>query len=152
MNFIQTYISPIGKIIIEANESSLTRLFIDNLSDRKDNPNQLTEDAVKQLKLYFEGKIKQFNLPLSVDGTDFQNSVWHSLQKIPYGKTISYKELAKSINNPKAVRAVGTANGKNPFPIIIPCHRVINNGGGLGGFAYGLKMKQSLLNLEQSNI
>lgn len=101
--------------------------------------------AVKELDEYFAGKRTKFDIPLDLVGTEFQKSVWKELMKIPYGKTISYSELAKKIKNAKAVRAVGSANGKNPLCIIIPCHRVIAANGTLGGYSGGLPNKEKLL-------
>jgi methylated-DNA-[protein]-cysteine S-methyltransferase len=105
--------------------------------------------AVRQLEEYFAGERREFDLPLDRKGTDFQEKVWNELSKIPYGKTVSYKQLARKIKNEKAVRAVGTANGKNPLSIVVPCHRVIAADGSLGGFAGGLPTKIKLLELEQ---
>lgn len=104
--------------------------------------------AVEQLEEYFSGKRKKFDLPLHFQGTEFQKKVWKQLSKIPYGKTYSYRDIARKIKNEKAVRAVGTANGKNPFCIIVPCHRVIAADGTLGGYTGGLKLKTRLLGLE----
>jgi len=104
--------------------------------------------TVTQLEGYLDGKRKSFDLPLDVTGTAFQKRVWEELQKIPYGKTASYKEIARRIHNAKAVRAVGNANGKNPLCMIIPCHRVIAADGTLGGYSGGLDMKRALLKLE----
>jgi len=106
-------------------------------------------EAVKQLREYFAGKRTEFDLPLVPEGTAFQRSVWKCLREIPYGETISYAELAKRVGNPKAARAVGSANGKNPLPIVIPCHRVIAADGTLGGFGGGLPTKAKLLDLER---
>ena len=105
-------------------------------------------EAVGQLKDYFAGKRTRFDLKLAPEGTEFQRQVWKALRTIPYGKTISYGELAGKIGNPKAVRAVGGANGKNPIPIVIPCHRVIGADGSLTGFGGGLETKVALLALE----
>jgi len=105
-------------------------------------------DVVDQLQSYFAGERKAFNLPLVLEGTEFQKKVWTALQDIPYGETVSYKALAQKVGNPRAVRAVGTANGANPIPIIIPCHRVIGNDGSLTGFGGGLPLKKRLLELE----
>ena len=107
-------------------------------------------EAVRQLREYFAGTRTGFDLPLAPHGTEFQRSVWRQLQAIPYGETISYGELARRVGNPKASRAVGSANGANPLPIVIPCHRVIAGNGTLGGFGGGLPMKQTLLALEQA--
>ena len=104
---------------------------------------------MEQLQDYFAGTRQQFDLPLQLAGTPFQQQVWEALQHIPYGKTWSYAELAAYIGNPRACRAVGSANGKNPIAILVPCHRVICSGGQLGGYALGLALKQQLLCLEQ---
>lgn len=103
---------------------------------------------IEQLQEYFEGKRKEFSVSLYLVGTDFQKKVWSALIAIPYGKTISYKDLAINIDNPKAIRAVGGANNKNRIPIIIPCHRVIGSDGKLVGFGGGLHLKERLLNIE----
>ncbi|MEQ1948958.1 MAG: methylated-DNA--[protein]-cysteine S-methyltransferase [Bryobacteraceae bacterium] len=105
-------------------------------------------EAMRQLREYFAGRRTEFDLPLAPEGTTFQKSVWRKLQDIPYGETISYGELAKWVGNPKASRAVGSANGKNPLPIVIPCHRVIGANGTLTGFGGGLPTKKVLLELE----
>ena len=104
-----------------------------------------------QLDEYFHGKRTTFSLPFKLTGTPFQLAVWKELQNIPYGQTTSYKEIAQKINKPKAYRAVGMANNKNPLPIIIPCHRVIGSNGKLIGYAGGLKLKNYLLELEKSH-
>ena len=109
------------------------------------------KQAVSELNEYFEGRRKNFTVTLDTHGTDFQKSVWNELKKIPYGKTCSYTDIAKKINNEKAVRAVGSANGKNQFFIIVPCHRVVTASGQLGGYAGGLKMKADLLAFERQN-
>ncbi len=102
----------------------------------------------KELDEYFAGRLRKFTTPLAFQGTPFQNQVWKELCKVPYGKTISYLELANRIKNPKAVRAVGMANGANPIAIIVPCHRVIGSNGSLTGFGGGLPTKRALLELE----
>ena len=111
--------------------------------------NTIFPDVVSQLGQYFEGRLKQFELDLHPKGTDFQKKVWQALLAIPYGTTVSYGEIARRIENPKACRAVGLANRSNPIPIIIPCHRVIGKNGKLTGFASGLDIKQALLDLER---
>lgn len=108
----------------------------------------LIMEAFKQLKEYERGVRQTFDLPLLLEGTDFQVKVWQALLAIPYGKTVSYKQLAKSIDNPKASRAVGNANNKNKIMIVVPCHRVIGANGKLVGYAGGLEMKQKLLEIE----
>lgn len=110
------------------------------------------ESARQQLAEYFAGKRKVFDLELNPKGTDFQKKVWRELVKIPYGRTISYGELAKRIGNPSASRAVGLANGKNPISIIIPCHRVIGKNGSLTGFGGGIEVKRFLLDHEQESL
>jgi methylated-DNA-[protein]-cysteine S-methyltransferase len=109
-------------------------------------------EAARQLREYFAGKRMEFDLPLVLRGTEFQKMVWTRLQEIPYGTTISYGELAQRVGNPKASRAVGSANGKNRIPIVIPCHRVVASGGKLGGFGGGLPVKQALLMLEERGL
>ena len=112
---------------------------------------ELLSMATIQLDEYFQGKRTTFSLPFKLTGTPFQLAVWKELQNIPYGKTTSYKEIAQKINKPKAYRAVGMSNNKNPLPIIIPCHRVIGSNGKLIGYAGGLKLKNYLLELEKSH-
>ena len=107
-------------------------------------------DAARQLTEYFAGTRKRFDLPLHLDGTDFQRDVLRALQEIPYGETATYADIARRIGRPRAVRAVGAANGRNPIPIIVPCHRVIGSDGSLTGFGGGLDAKQALLELEAS--
>ncbi len=105
----------------------------------------------KQLDEYLEGKRKEFDIPLLMVGSDFQKSVWNELLKVPYGKSASYLDLAKRINNPKAVRAAANANGANAIAVIIPCHRIIETNGGLGGYGGGLHVKKRLLKIEDEN-
>jgi len=108
--------------------------------------------AIDQLHSYFAGELEAFDLPLAPEGTPFQQSVWRNLCEIPFGKTISYGELAQRIGNPKASRAVGLANGSNPIPIVIPCHRVIGSNGKLTGYGGGLPIKEKLLALERRQL
>jgi len=110
--------------------------------------NPILLEVTRQLTLYFHSRLKRFDVPLDLNGTPFQREVWSALLEIPYGQVISYADLAKRTGSPKAFRAVGSANGRNPVPIIVPCHRVINAGGGLGGYSCGLAYKQRLLELE----
>jgi O-6-methylguanine DNA methyltransferase len=107
--------------------------------------------VLSQLKKYLKGKLQHFDCLLDVKGTPFEKKVWSKLAKIPYGQTRSYKEIAQAIGHPKAFRAVGNANGKNSLPLIIPCHRVIESNGGLGGFGHGLKVKKQLLDFEKTH-
>jgi methylated-DNA-[protein]-cysteine S-methyltransferase len=106
------------------------------------------DSAVAQLGEYFEGTRRAFDLPLELAGTPFQRAVWRALADIPYGQTISYAELAAMVGRPGAFRAVGQANGANPVPIVLPCHRVVSSGGGIGGYGGGLELKRRLLALE----
>lgn len=108
----------------------------------------ILKEAASQIEEFLAGKRQQFSLSLRPEGTDFQQRIWQELQKIPYGQHISYSELAARVGNPNAVRAAGSACGKNPLPLIVPCHRVLRTGGALGGFAWGLDVKEQLLNLE----
>ncbi len=109
-------------------------------------------EVVRQLRAYFSGELREFDLQLAPEGTEFQLRVWRALRKIPYGETISYGELAKRVGNAKASRAVGLANGCNPIPIIVPCHRVIGSDGSLTGFGGGLRNKEKLLELESGQL
>jgi methylated-DNA-[protein]-cysteine S-methyltransferase len=139
----------IGNIYLAADEIGLTSLSSMKLDVRLVKaPEGILKQAVKELEEYFLGKRKTFSVPLNPKGTEFQMKVWKELGQIPYGETISYEELAKRIKNPKAVRAVGAANGKNPLWLIVPCHRVIGKNGSLTGYAGGLSVKKKLLSLE----
>jgi len=109
----------------------------------------LIKEAYHQLDAYLSGRLREFSLPLKLDGTEFMLKVWFELQKIPYGQTVTYGQIAKGIGNEKACRAVGMANNRNPIPIIIPCHRVIGANGKLVGFGGGLDLKQKLLDIEK---
>jgi methylated-DNA-[protein]-cysteine S-methyltransferase len=111
---------------------------------------EILRQTVRQLEEYFAGKRREFDLPLDVQGTEFQKSVWNQLSKIPYGKTCSCRDIAKRVKNDRAVRAVGTASGRNPLSIIVPCHRVIGADGKLAGYAGGLDIKSKLLALESA--
>jgi len=147
--------SPIGPLLIAGDAQAVTHISFPKDGKPAKPQAGWTEsakgpvgEALRQLKEYFAGKRRDFDLPLAPEGTAFQRSVWRQLQEIPYAETISYGELAKRVGNPKASRAVGSANGKNPLPIVIPCHRVIAAGGKLGGFGGGLPTKVALLELE----
>ena len=108
------------------------------------------KETIRQLRAYFKGDLKRFDIPLKLEGTDFQIAAWKELRKIPYGKTITYGEQARRIGNPKASRAIGGANGANPVAIIVPCHRVVGSNGRLTGFGGGLDVKEKLLTLENA--
>ncbi|HTS64290.1 MAG TPA: methylated-DNA--[protein]-cysteine S-methyltransferase [Candidatus Acidoferrales bacterium] len=114
----------------------------------RDDANPLLREAARQLRAYFGGKLREFDIPLNMQGTPFQKKVWEQLVQIPYGETRSYSQVAVAVGAPKAVRAVGAANGSNPVPIIVPCHRVIGSGGDLTGYGGGLPLKKRLLELE----
>ncbi|MGB5356970.1 MAG: methylated-DNA--[protein]-cysteine S-methyltransferase [Eudoraea sp.] len=141
--------TPLGYARIEGNENGLASIRVLESNENESNliPDVL-EDAVYQLKEYFAGERKTFNLILRPEGTDFQKKVWLALSNIPYGKTISYWELSKNLGNTKAIRAVAAANGKNPLWIVVPCHRVIGSDGSLTGYAGGLHRKKWLLDHE----
>ena len=148
--FFYTY--PVGTMGIAEDNGALCRVFFGRekaLSGFDVAETLLIKKAAVQLEEYFEGKRKSFNLPLALRGTDFQMAVWEALQTIPAGETRSYKEVAALIGNPKAVRAVGMANNRNPVVIIVPCHRVIGGDGSLTGYGGGLPAKQFLLDLEK---
>ncbi|NLM73573.1 MAG: methylated-DNA--[protein]-cysteine S-methyltransferase [Clostridiaceae bacterium] len=145
----------IGKVGIAGDEKSISDIIFNPDTDSEDfnyTETPILKEAAKQLEEYFAGKRKTFDLPLSPKGTDFQRKVWDVLTRIPYGETLSYGDVAKKIGNPKACRAVGMANNKNPIPIIIPCHRVIGSSGKLVGYGGGLHIKEKLLELEQKNL
>ncbi|MFK7862767.1 MAG: methylated-DNA--[protein]-cysteine S-methyltransferase [Pseudohongiellaceae bacterium] len=148
--------TPIGSLLLAGTDKGLSLLgFPQGKMQRRHESGWQREeepfrDAVDQLDNYFSGELEKFTLQLDPVGTDFQRSVWQALLQIPYGETWSYGELAKYINKPKASRAVGAANGVNPIPVIIPCHRVIGSSGKLTGFGGGLETKETLLNLESN--
>lgn len=145
--------TPLGQMIAIGDEKYLYHLDFENHIRARmiasPGRSKTIDSIEEELKLYFEGKLMEFKTPLLYPGTPFQQKVWEALKQIPYGKTCSYLELAKAIGNPKAFRAVGTANGANCFPIVVPCHRVINANGELGGYSCGLERKRWLLNFEK---
>jgi methylated-DNA-[protein]-cysteine S-methyltransferase len=142
------YHSPIGIIKIISNETHLLSLSIVTKLTKGTKVSKPLLLCLKQIDEYFLGQRNNFDLPLKLEGTPFEKMVWKELQKIPFGKVLSYKELATKVRKPKAFRAVGNANSKNNFPIIIPCHRVIASNGTLGGYALGLTRKKKLLTHE----
>lgn len=136
---------------IAEEDGAICRVFFNtkkNILNFKEGETPLIKETAKQLEQYFNGKLKEFNLPLALNGTEFQISVWKALQNISYGETISYGKLAGVIGNPRASRAVGMANNRNPVVIIVPCHRVIGHDGSLTGYDGGLELKKALLELE----
>lgn len=147
--------SPVGPLLLGANEAGVclvefheSRHRVPRSSDWREGESELLERARKQLAEYFAGERRTFDLPLAPQGTEFQRAVWQALADIPYGETISYAQLATRVGKPTASRAVGAANGRNPLPIVLPCHRVIGADGSLTGFGGGLPTKQFLLRLE----
>ena len=149
--------TPIGELLLAGEEDALSMIGFPKGSMRRDpepdwiyNEKPLAE-ARRQLQEYFAGERKAFDLPLRLSGTEFQVSVLEALQKIPYGETVSYGEIAKRIGRPKAMRAVGAANGRYPIPIVVPCHRVIGSSGDMTGFGGGIDTKEALLRLEAEN-
>lgn len=155
VTYYTTYASPVGEIVLTATEKGLSGLYIRNGVKLVNVPQNATKNVaifsliLEQLTEYFAGSRTEFTATFDLQGTAFQKKVWDELYKIPYGSVISYKELAHRVGSPKAVRAVGGANGKNPISIIIPCHRVIAASGGLGGYGWGLDTKKQLLSLEK---
>ena len=163
MIYIQTYSSPVSDILLGSYEGKLClgdwkyrkmRTGIDKRlqkglkAEYVEESSEVIVETMKQLDAYFANERKTFDIPLLMVGTDFQKSVWEGLLKIPYGKTASYLELAKSIGNEKAVRAVASANGANAISLLIPCHRIIGSDGSLTGYAGGLDVKKKLLEIE----
>ena len=145
--------TPIGTVTLTSNGRALTRLWLTDTDLTEDSSVPSEEDAVltaarEQLEAYFDARLQSFDLPLEPHGTEFQRCVWDSLKRIPFGETISYAELARRVARPKAVRAVGAANGRNPLMIIVPCHRVIGADGSLTGFGAGIERKRWLLDHE----
>jgi methylated-DNA-[protein]-cysteine S-methyltransferase len=142
------FISNIGPISVTVNEMGVCDLSFEKSKQKIETiKNPVLQEAYRQLTAYFAGKRKVFNLPLSIEGTAFQKNVWQSISEIPFGKTLTYSELAVDIKKPKAIRAAASACGKNQVPIIIPCHRILGKVG-LGGFTGGLPIKRKLLDLE----
>ncbi len=141
--------TPLGIAKIVGDQDGITHVSIlDNSENTSDNIPESLLECVTQLKAYFNNQLNTFDLKLNPEGTDFQKKVWKQLSKIPYGKTISYLDLAKQLGDAKTIRAAASANGKNPLWIIVPCHRVIGTDGSLTGYAGGLHRKQWLLNHE----
>ncbi len=150
--------TPIDRLVVASDGSAIVGVWMANAEP--DDPSwagqcgtdSLLDEARRQLVAYFAGQLRAFDLPLAPNGTEFQRRVWTELTKIPFGTTTSYAELARRVSNTAAVRAVGAANGRNPIPIIVPCHRVIGSDGSLTGFGGGLHRKQWLLRHEGGQI
>lgn len=155
--YSEEYISGI-KITVLASSKGIRKIFLNSYKQNSDisgatrlhSNDPYLFGVFNQLKEYFAGVRKVFDLPLDIEGSDFQKKAWEELQNIPYGKTISYKKLSENLGDAKATRAVGKANSQNPIPIIIPCHRVIGAYGNLTGYAGGIKLKEKLLEIEGS--
>jgi methylated-DNA-[protein]-cysteine S-methyltransferase len=153
-----TFESPVGPLLLAGDASGLRQVSFE--SSKRPTPLRPEwkqdkapfAEVVRQLQAYFRGELKIFDLPLAMEGTEFQLRLWNALRAIPYGETITYALLAERIGKPKAVRAVGLANGSNPIPIIVPCHRVIGSDGSLTGFGGGLSTKKRLLELESKQL
>ena len=145
--------SPVGKLTLVASKNGLVAIDVRNNAKQVVTAKDASAQSIllktkKQLEQYFAGKRTSFDVALDLVGTEFQVKAWRALCRIPFGKTITYGQQASNIKKPKAFRAVGSANGKNPIPIIVPCHRVVASDGSLGGYSLGLKMKKQLLALE----
>ena len=147
--------SPVGPLTLVDEDGAMAGLY---MHEQKHLPAPerfgSRDDAVlpavrEQLVAYFTGELRDFDVPLTLRGTDFQRSVWAALREVPYGTTCTYADLARAIGRPTAVRAVGAANGRNPVCVVVPCHRVVGSGGSLTGYAGGVERKQSLLDLER---
>jgi methylated-DNA-[protein]-cysteine S-methyltransferase len=148
--------SPIGHILVFVTDETVSGVYVAD-HERAPSPpvdsiegGSLVDRAITQIREYFDGSRTEFDLPLHLDGTDFQRSVWRALCDIPFGATASYLDIAKQIGHPDAVRAVGTANGSNPVSIIVPCHRVIGSNGSLTGYGWGTDRKSWLLDHERT--
>jgi methylated-DNA-[protein]-cysteine S-methyltransferase len=151
MQYQTSFESPLGFLILKSDGLSVTEVSFTENDIPEQNPCTLLEKCKDQFQKYFTGKSIVFDLPLNPEGTEFQQKVWAELLKIPYGETITYMELAVQLGDAKAIRAVGTANGRNPIAIIIPCHRVIGAGNKLTGYAGGIWRKKILLELEMKH-
>lgn len=151
-SFVDT---PIGTLEIVANESHITEvIFFGGIIEPGPTPTSfegphVIHEAIDQLRAYFDGRLTRFDLPLAPAGTEFQRAAWQALREIPFGETITYGEQARRIGRPTATRAIGAANGRNPIPVIVPCHRVIGSDGSLTGFALGTDVKRHLLEHEK---
>ena len=151
MQYQTFFNSPLGCLILKSNGQAITAVSFSEIDPQEENTCEVLETCKEQMDNYFSGKSLAFDLPLSPEGTEFQQKVWAELLKIPYGETITYMEMAVRLGDPKCIRAAGTANGKNPIAIIIPCHRVIGAGNKLTGYAGGIWRKKIFLELEMKH-
>jgi len=149
--YYDNFETPIGKMEVTATASAIKSIYFVEHA-RSEHRNTITGLAKAQLHEYFDGARKSFDLPLDADGTEFQKTVWRALTSIPSGETCTYGDIAQKIGNPKGMRAVGLANGKNPMTIVVPCHRVIGANGKLTGYAFGTERKAWLLNHESDSL
>ena len=145
------FTSPAGILEITSTDEAIISCIFKEKKEEITLIPPILEKAINQLDMFFKGKRKNFDLKLSLIGTDFQKKIWQELQKIPFGQTVSYKEIANRVGNKDAVRAVGNTNGKNPISIIIPCHRVVGSDGKLVGYGGGLEKKRWLIDFEKTN-
>ena len=147
------YKTILGNILVQEKNSKIigVKFINDDENYEKGDETELLRETIKEINEYLKGERKNFSVPILMEGTEFQKKVWKELQKIPYGQTRSYKEIAESVGKEKASRAVGMANSKNPIHIIVPCHRIIASNGSLSGFAGGIEIKKKLLKLEEEN-
>lgn len=150
MTFHYTYETVLGSVTFIEEDGALLSISMQATDRGIEQETPLIKDALLQLSEYLRGERKKFDIPFRMRGTEFQIQVWKVLQNIPYGETRSYKQIAEAIGNPKAVRAIGMANNRNPLLIVIPCHRVIGKDGSLVGYGEGIEMKEFLLRLEKS--
>ena len=151
---IWNYPTPWGEVILESDGNRIVHVYLPGRSvpaGRMMQEDSVLQEAGTQLQEYLDKRRKQFTVPIRLEGTPFMLSVWHYLLTIPYGDTVTYREIAEHLQKPRAFRAVGRANGRNPLAIFVPCHRVIGSDGSLTGFGGGLLMKEELLALEKSN-
>ena len=150
-HYYDNFDTPLGMMEITANhEAVLSIHFVEHAQAVRSNT--ATDIAKQQMREYFDGKREHFDMPMTPQGTEFQKRVWNALTTVAYGKTCSYSDIAQKIENPKAVRAVGSANGKNPMTIVVPCHRIIGSNGSLTGYASGTDRKAWLLNHETASL
>ena len=159
MNSTKQLDSPIGRLRLVATDQGLSHLLFDQQvgEDLESDGDEVEADdhpvlaaATAQLAEYFAGRRQEFDIPLDLSGTEFQRAAWSALANVPFGETRSYRQQAEAIGRPKAVRAIGAANGKNPVPIVLPCHRIVGSDGSLTGYGGGLPIKEYLLNHEQA--
>jgi len=144
------YDSPLGRLLLRGSADGLARLaFADGRDEGAAPADDLLGEAARQLDAYFARERRAFDLPLALAGTPFQLRVWEEVRRIPYGSTITYRELARRVGRPAAIRAAGAANGATPVPIVIPCHRVVGSDGSLRGYRWGVERKKKLLDAER---